>query len=221
MRAFLLGIIASLALALGAAVLFPGLARSSPVYVMSCSGTYLGKGYVLTAGHCVQGETETILRQDAPTDADDKSGWTAKVVLTDHLHDIAIVKFDKVRVKNMKPNGTVEWNDEPITETLPFAVTKVGCTFPKMRQHYVMKGWPAGMYAETIGYIAGDRKKRAYWPESYLIAVAGFFGSSGSGVYNQITDTVDGVMVGMIPGSGLMIMVPTAVVCNIIPREIP
>lgn len=217
MKAFLLGVIAALLIAAGAALVFPGLAKAEPVFVDNrCSGTYLGNGYVLTAAHCVRGETETILRKTPAIEEDDNGGWTAKVVLTDHLHDIAIVKFDKVLVKNDKS----EWKPQEIISPLPFTATKVSCEYPKLRQHYVMKGFPAGQYVETIGYIAGDKRKVGPWPVVFPFVGAGYFGSSGSGVYNQITDTVDGVTVGIILGSGILFMVPTAEICGIIPREI-
>lgn len=198
-------------------------AKAEPIYVNKCSGVYIGEGYVLTAGHCVVGETETILRKDKVKEEDedtDKGGWTAKVVVTDHLHDLAIVKFDKIMTKKTEKDKD-EWKPEAIKDPLPFTATKVSCDYPKMMKHYVIKGWPAfAGYTEVIGYVAGDKKKRGPWDVSYVVVAPIWFGNSGSGAYDQITDRVEMIMVGLVPGSTLAIGVPTAEICSFLPREI-
>lgn len=208
---------------LGSLLFLGTCARAEPIYVNKCSGTYIGEGYVLTAAHCVLGEVQTTLRKDALADDakdEDKGGWTAKVIITDNLHDFAIVKFDKALVQSEKDKSVWEPKTDVVIADLKFKATKVGCEYPKLRQHYLVKGWPMGEYAETIGYVAGPKKKIAVWAVAYMFVGAGFYGSSGSGVYNELTDTVDAVFVGMIQGSGLYIIIPTAEICNILPREI-
>lgn len=210
MRAFLSGIIAALAIAVGAAFFFPGLARAAPVYVEDCSGTYIGGGYVITAMHCVRFKTETTIKVDKEAEG----GWTARVVWTNDYHDIAMLKFAKELVKK---DG--QWIPGEDYKSLPFTATKVGCTYPKLHDTYKMKGWPAGMYTEVDAIIVGDKARRGHWPVTYFIASAGYSGSSGSGLYKDSSTTIYGVVVGMIPGSGLMVAVPTAEVCSIIPRD--
>lgn len=185
------------------------IARSQPVYVSGCSGTSLGNGYVLTAGHCVEGQNETQLKRDSL----DTDYWTAKVVFTDHRRDFALLKVDD--------HFTVDADGKATKDVTPFDVTatKVGCEYPKMGQHYKIKGWPAMVgYTEVIGYIAGPQKKRGPWDVSYVMVAPIFYGNSGSGGYNQITDQVEIVVVGMMPGTSLALVIPTAEICNILPR---
>lgn len=172
-------------------------AEASPVYVDGCSGVYLGKGYVLTAGHCVQNAVETSVAVDSDSD----TKWTAHVVLTDHRRDVAFLQLT-----------------EP--KSAPFSATKLSCNVPSMRQHFMMKGWPNGIYSESIAYMGGRRKAYGPWPDAILVIAPGWFGSSGSGLYNQITDTVDGIVVGIVGRAPIMIAVPVAAFCDIIPRPI-
>lgn len=170
-------------------------AKAEPVYVDRCSGIYIGKNYVLTAGHCVEGQTSTFVKRDQ----EDDQAWVAQVIWTDHRRDFALLQTEV---------------------NLDIKATKVSCEYPKMGQHFKLKGWPAGEYAETLSYIAGEKKKRFVWPVSYFVAGPGFYGHSGSGLYNQITDTVDLILVGGLIGSGLMIAIPIAEICPFIPSEI-
>lgn len=195
--------------AIGLALVAGRCAKADPVYVGGCSGTSLGNGYVLTAGHCVEGKTETVLKRDSL----DTDYWTAKVVWTDHRRDFALLQvadFFAVDAEGKETKGTT---------TFDIASSKIGCEYPKMGQHYMIKGWPALVgYTEVIGYIAGPQKKRGAWDVSYVMVAPIFYGNSGSGGYNPVTDQVEIVIVGMMPGTSLALVIPTAEICNILPR---
>lgn len=224
MKAFLVGQIAALGIAVTAAFLFPGLARSEPVYVLNCSGTYIGGGYVLTAGHCTT-QDNIFVSKDNPEmeDHTNVERFSAKVVWGTQSRDFGLIQLDKALVKRDKN----EREDEPdkgkfkeqAIKDIPFKASTVSCVTPRVGEHVTTQGFPAGEYIEAPGVVVSVPRKIGPWQVAQWIAIPGWPGSSGSGVLNDRGEVV-AVIVGLIRGSGLMIAVPTSEVCNILPRDI-
>lgn len=213
----------SLFLAAIGSIFLIALARSEPVYVKNCSGTYIGSGYVLTAGHCMD-QTELFVAKANPAKDEDEGTtekFTAKIVWSAVGRDVGILKLDKSVVKTTKEereDGKEKTKEAPL-KAIPFKVSKVSCEVPKIGSNLTMKGWPIGEYVEVRGYVSSETRKVATWDVVQFVSMPGFFGNSGSGVMND-KDEVVAVMVGILQGSGLMIQVPTSEICNILPKEV-
>jgi V8-like Glu-specific endopeptidase len=214
-----------LLLALGfvtAMVICPAI--SEPVYVTGCSGTYIGAGYVLTAGHCL-GQDELFVAKDNPAnDKDDvvTEKFTVKVIWTAGDRDLGLVRMDKVLVKTSKEEreeGKEHFKGVTIP-AIPFTATKVSCADLKIGDKLFVKGWPGGEYVEYAATVASPAKHHWKWAVSYLAVSPGFFGSSGSGMLNEKNE-VTGVLVGGIMGSGILAFVPASEICAILPKDLP
>lgn len=192
MKAFLLAIIALLVWVF-LCVLVTKQARAEPVFLGNCSGVYLDKGYVLTAAHCVESSTIAVRASD---DSDDI--YTAKFVTMNPFKDFALYKIEQSDVI-LKPS-------------------KIACYEPKMRQHFMVKGWPAILgYTEVIGYVAGNKTSIGPWEEGYPIIAPVYYRNSGSGVYDLNEDVI-GIVVGGIILAGLNVMVPATAFCDSLPQ---
>jgi len=161
------------------------------------SGVYVGNGYVLTAAHvAVNGLVQpiTVSRQ---RDAAWTDSYDAKVVWIDQVRDFAILKINAVEVT--------------------FKAAKIECTEPTLGQDVTVAGWPADLgLVISKGYIAGGKATRAIWEQSFIMVGAIFFGNSGGPVYAD-SGRVIGLAVGMLQGSSLGIVIPTSVVCEVLP----
>jgi len=204
-------------------VILTSRAKSEPVYVENCSGVYLGHGYVLTAGHCVE-QSDLFVSKANPERKDNESveKYTALPVFVTPGRDYGLLRLDKALVKTTKQerddDDKGKFKEAPLG-TIPFQPTKVSCEPLKLGEPLTFKGWPAGEYVETTGVVASPVGEHFMWRVSALVQGAGFFGSSGSGALNA-QGQVKGILVGTLQGSGLYVILPTNDVCNILPREI-
>lgn len=207
----------------GALILFARVASAEPVYVNGCSGTYIGEGYVLTAGHCISMDSfvaKTNPENDEPGTTTEK--YTVQIVWVAG-GDYGLYKLDKALVKRSKTEREDADDDDKFKKeaikAIPFTATKVFCGDLKIGEKLHVSGWPAGQYTEFDAVVASPKAKHMLWPKSYLAASPGFYGSSGSGMLNAQGE-VAGILVGGIVGSGVLAFVPTSEICTILPREI-
>lgn len=167
-------------------------AKAEPVYMASrCSAVALKGGLVLTAAHCVDGPYATFMR-----DRKAKEGYTATLLLANNYIDFALYKLDD----QYAFNGSV-----------------LSCEPLKLRQHFMVKGWPGDVgYTETIGYVAGYKTELPpLWTKVHIAIMSIFYGSSGSGAYG-LNDEVIGIVVGMVPGTSIGVLVPADEICGAI-----
>jgi hypothetical protein len=178
---------------------------------------------VLTAGHCVAADDLFVAKANPDKDLPgvDTEKFTAKIVWAAIGRDFGVIRLDKALVKTSKDereDGKDKFKEEAI-KNIPFAPTKISCEIPKIGAKLQMKGWPIGEYTEVTATIASAPRKIGQWEVGQFVSSSGFFGNSGSGLLNDKNE-VQAVMVGLLPGSALMVVVPTAEICNILPREL-
>lgn len=165
------------------------------------SGTHIGGGYVITAGHVAENEGDKLTAR-----FEDGTERKAVTLWSNHTYDIALLKID----------GT----DIPASQ--------LECRTPTVGEHLRFLGNPLAMeWITTSGYVAGP-VTHAYpeaWDTVLPVDAALAGGMSGGGTFDD-----DGSLVGVNVGipiqpmgysgtaTGISFVVPGEVVCGLLAR---
>lgn len=164
------------------------------------SGTHIGNGFVITAGHVAEDNEFLIAKTE------DGKEQRAEVLWTDVERDISLVRledWDSVEASNLE------------------------CRIPHIGEQVTMEGNPLNMeFITTNGYVAGaPMQKVGPWLEVLPVDGALAGGMSGGGMFDKDGDLI-GVNVG-IPlqplgfgstATGISYIVPAPVVCDLLAR---
>ena len=168
-----------------------------PMYLNSgekghCSGSYLGKGYVLTANHCLNDGALSWKAGDLV--------FTLNTVWTSPENDIAVLR------------------NVDITKTFPGLMgARFTCDVPAIGEDFTAAGYPIDMgLIHKRGYIGGKTKKIGPWDNGVPVILPLFFGDSGGPAYNSRGE-IFAVMVGVID-TPVAVVTPLSPVCAVLPR---
>jgi S1-C subfamily serine protease len=164
------------------------------------SEVYIGNGYILTAAHVAADAKEGVVTIKRPRNAGWTDEWSAKVLWIDAVHDFALLKLAAVPPADL-------------------VAAKVACDSLTMGENVTIIGWPVDLgRIQSRGYVAGDAGKRDRWEVSYVVVAPIFFGNSGGPVYDK-DGHVAALAVGIVSGTSLSIVVPTAAICQQLPAD--
>jgi S1-C subfamily serine protease len=152
-------------------------------------------GYFLTAGHVTQSSKTFYLKTSKGFVQTAKTIWTSTQSDWGLLHTKGLKYMDLPK-------------------------TKLNCEAPKQGENISNISNPAEMeFVVVKGYIASKaQKKLGQWKEVFPMVLPGFFGSSGSPVFNEKNEVI-GNFVGALNTGAIAIMEPLYKICDILPPK--
>lgn len=163
------------------------------------SGVYIGRNYVLTAGHVAEGFA-TVTVTHPGTSGFWVDSWEANVVWVDKVRDFALLRIKAVS----------------LPDTMPAAV--LACKMPELNAPIDIVGWPLNLgRLTTHGYVASDDAVRGPWQHSFVAVAPITFGNSGGPAYDA-DGKLMGLVVGIVDGTSLSLIAPVAPICDELPK---
>ena len=159
------------------------------------SGTHIGEGYILSAGHVADdAKTLQIL-------ADNGSEYTADVLWSNREFDVALLRLQ---------------TDSSV------GITPLSCAANPVGQRVRAYGSPANKdFVYTVGEVVGKPAPHPLWRSVIPVDMTIIPGMSGGGVLNQAGELVGitvGVMVYYQGLTGIGYVVPATVACTLMGR---
>lgn len=160
-----------------------------------CSGTLVGPDTVLTAGHCIHeisknGETVPLSEVKFVFGYWMENATTASADLPSEQ------VFTGQDVLGGEMNETRDWAlvrlDRPVPETIAKPVTDWAREPVQAGQGVFVIGYPSGI---PLKYAPGAHVRDASKPGFFVANLDSFGGNSGSGVYDQATNKLVGILV--------------------------
>lgn len=182
-----------------------------------CTGTHIGNGTILTAGHCTDKEGDTLT-------ATFKNGreFEAETLWKSEAYDVALLRMADATVIEIKDG--MPYSVDVIASDNPSA--SIDCRAPVMNEKVDMYGHPMAMtWIVTSGRVAGeitDAYKSA-WREALPIDGAMGPGQSGGGVFSE-AGALRGINVGIPLAqigfnsqtfTGISFIVPASTICGL------
>lgn len=164
-----------------------------------CSGFHVGRGVIVTAGHCAE-KLDTVYNVISTTGA---AIGVARVAIVSLHEDVAIL----------------------VTNTKQLDVMPIDCGMVRIGQEIEVHGWPDDLgYVATWGKI--NNLPHAFepdWSQAYIVSAMFDRGVSGGPVIDTATGKAVGIVVGFQqPNEGGPIFdlaVPTSIACRLLDRS--